>query len=335
MQAMFWDETHHALKQSVDRWVSSHLTPHVEEWEESGGFPVELYSQAADAGILGIGYPEEFGGAGGDIFHALIVCEALIRSGSPGTAVGLSSHSIAIPPILALGNTEQKQRFVPPVLGGEKIAALAITEPGAGSDVAGTRTSAVLDGDAYVLNGAKTFITSGVRADLVTVLARTGEDRHGGLSLFVVEKSTPGFTVGRPLKKMGWWASDTGELFFQDCRVPADNLLGAEGDGFIGTMANFVAERLSLAASCVSIAQLALDESVRYVQEREAFGRTLAGFQVTRHKLAEMATRTTAARAFVSTIAARHRDGEDVTSDVAMAKNAAVDACSFVTDAAV
>ncbi len=335
MQPMFWDDTHHALKAAADRWVAEHLTPHAHTWEEACSFPVEVYGQAAEAGLLGVGYPEQYGGAGGDIFHALIVCEALIRSGSPGLAAGLGSHSIAIPPILALGSEAQKQRFVPTVLAGEKIAALAITEPGAGSDVAGTRTSAVLDGDHYVVNGSKVFITSGVRADLVTTLVRTGEDRHGGLTLLVIEKDTPGFTVGKPLEKMGWWASDTGELFFQDCRVPVENRLGSEGDGFIGTMANFVAERLTLAASCVAIAQLALDESLRYVQERTAFGRTLAGFQVTRHKIAEMATRTTAARAFVSTIAARHRDDEDVTTDVAMAKNIAVDACSFVTDAAV
>jgi len=315
--------------------VSEHLTPHTEQWEEDNLFPASLYAKAGTAGILGVGYPEEAGGAGGDIFHSLIVCEALIRSGSPGTAVGLSSHSIALPPILALGTQAQKERYVAPVLAGEKIAALGITEPGAGSDVAGTRTTATRDGDHYIVNGSKTFITSGVRADYVTTLVRTSEDRHGGLTLLVIEKDTPGFSVGKPLKKMGWWASDTGELFFEDCRVPAANRLGGDGDGFVGTMVNFVAERLFLAASCVSIAQLALDQAISYVQEREAFGRTIAGFQVTRHKVAEMATRTQAARAFVSTVAARHRDGEDVTTDVAMAKNVAVDACSFVTDAAV
>jgi len=332
---MFWDDTHRALKDSVDRWVSEHLTPHAEQWEEDNLFPDSLYAKAGQAGILGVGYPEETGGAGGDIFHSLIVCEALIRSGSPGTAVGLSSHSIALPPILALGTQAQKERYVAPVLAGEKIAALGITEPGAGSDVAGTRTTATRDGDHYIVNGSKTFITSGVRADYVTTLVRTSEDRHGGLTLLVIEKGMPGFSVGKPLKKMGWWASDTGELFFEDCRVPVANRLGGDGDGFVGTMVNFVAERLFLAASCVSIAQLALDQAIAYVQEREAFGRTIAGFQVTRHRIAEMATRTQAARAFVSTVAARHRDGEDVSTDVAMAKNVAVDACSFVTDAAV
>ena len=236
---------------------------------------------------------------------------------------------------MCIRDRAQKQRFAPPVLSGQAVAALGVTEPGAGSDVAGTRTTAVRDGDHYVVNGTKTFITSGIRADLVTTLVRTGEDRHGGLTLLVIERGTPGFSVGQPLEKMGWEASDTGELFFEDCRVPVGNRLGDEGSGFIGLMVNFVAERLYLAASCVSIAQLALDTTLTYVQHREAFGKTLAGFQVTRHKLAEMATRTQGARAFVSTIAARHRDGEDVTTEVAMAKNMAVEACSFVTDAAV
>ncbi len=335
MQDLFWDDTHIALKQSVDRWVADTVRPHAAQWEADKLFPRELYKKAGDAGILGVGYPEEYGGAGGDIFHGLIIGEAMIRGGSAGTAAGLASHSIAIPPILALGSEAQKQRYIPPVLAGDQIACLGISEPGAGSDVASTRTTAVRDGDHYIVNGAKTFITSGCRADFATVLVRTSEDRHSGLTLLVIERGTPGFSTGQPLEKMGWAASDTGELFFEDCRVPVENRLSEEGSGFIGVMVNFVAERLYLACSCVAIAQLALDESLKYVQQREAFGKTLAGFQVTRHKLAQMATRTEAARAFVSTIAERHRKGEDVTCEVAMAKNVAVDACSFVADAAV
>jgi acyl-CoA dehydrogenase len=335
MQTLFWDDTHLALKQSVDRWVHDTMTPFTADWEAAKAFPIALYGQAAEAGLLGVGYPEEYGGSGGDIFHALIVCEALIRGGSPGTAAGVCSHSIALPPILAFGTQAQKLRFVPPVLSGQKIAALGITEPGAGSDVAGIRTRAVLDGDHYIVNGAKTFITSGSRADLVTTLVRTGPDRHGGLTLLVIERGTPGFSTGAPLQKMGWEASDTAELFFEDCRVPIENRLGDEGQGFLGIMVNFVAERLTLAASCVAIAQLALDRTLVYVDQREAFGRTLAGFQVTRHKLAEMATRTEAARSFVSVVAEAHRREQDVTTTVAMAKNTAADACSFVTDAAV
>lgn len=335
MLSMFWDDTHHALAESAQRWVSRHISPHAAQWEEDNLFDVGLYRAAGEAGILGVSYPETYGGAGGDMFHGLIVGEALVRGGSVGTAMGLGSHAISLPPILALGSDAQKQRWAPDVLMGRKIAALGITEPGAGSDVAGITTRAVRSGDHYIVNGAKTFITSGCRADLVVTAVRTGPERHAGVSLLVIERGTPGFTVGRPLKKMGWWASDTGELFFEDCRVPAENLLGMEGSGFLGIMANFVSERLLLACTCVAMAKMALEATDAYVKERMAFGRPLEGFQVTRHRLAEMATREAAARSFVAVVAERARRGEDVTVDVAMAKNVAVEACSFVTDAAV
>jgi len=335
MLPLFWDETHHALRESAERWVARHIAPHAEAWEEACEFPRELYREAGEAGLLGVAWPEEDGGGGGDLLHGLIVAEALIRGGSVGTAMGLGTHSIALPPIQTLGSPEQRARWVGPVLRGEKVAALAITEPGAGSDVANIRCRARRDGDHYVIDGSKTFITSGVRADLVTLAVRTGEAGYGGVSLIVVERGTPGFSVGRALRKMGWWASDTAELVFEGCRVPVENLLGQENMGFYGIMANFTNERLLLAASAVAIARLALEACQRYVREREAFGRPLWGFQVTRHRLAEMATAESAARAFVATVAERARRGEDVTSEVAMAKNAAVAACSQVTDAAV
>ena len=335
MLPLFWDPTHHALAESAGRWAERHIAPHAADWEEENAFPAGLYREAGAAGLLGAAWPEALGGGGGDVLHGLIIAEALVRGGSVGTAVGLGSHSIALPPIAALGSPEQQARWIPPVLRGEKISALAITEPGAGSDVARLRCRAVRSGDHYVVNGAKMFITSGARADLVTLAVRTGDEGYGGISLMVVERGAPGFRVGRPLKKMGWWASDTAELIFEDCRVPAANLLGEENQGFYGIMANFTHERLLLAATAVAIAKLALEASQRYVREREAFGRPLWGFQVTRHRLAEMATAEASARAFVSVVAARSRAGEDVTTEVAMAKNAAVAACSLVTDAAV
>lgn len=335
MLDLFLDETHHQLRAVADRWVDVHLRPHTEKWEEEASFPRELYAEAAAAGLIGATYPTELGGDGGDVFHGLIVTEALVRGGSVGVAVGLGSHAIALPPILNLGSEEQRRRFVPPVLRGEKIAALAVTEPGAGSDVANLRCKATREGGAYRLNGTKTFITSGVRADLVTVAARTGEPGHGGLSLFVVERGTPGFTVGRALRKMGWWASDTAELVFEDCMVPEENRIGDEDAGFYALMANFVPERLLLAAVGVAMARLALDETERYIAQREAFGRPIGNFQVIRHRIAEMATREEAARAFVATVAERHRRGEDVIDQVAMAKNHASDACQYVCDQAV
>jgi acyl-CoA dehydrogenase len=331
----FWDDTHRALKASLDGWVSENISPHAANWEDAQAMPDALFAQAGDAGVLGIGYSEEVGGSGGDIFHRLIAVESLIRGGSTGAAVTLGIHAISIPPIIALGTKEQVQEFVPPVLEGARVAALGVTEPGAGSDVAGIKTSAVRDGDHYVINGAKTFITAGTRADFITLLARTSDDPHSGLTFFIVERGTPGFSVGRNLKKMGWWASDTAELFFSDCRVPVGNRLGDEGSGFLGAMHNFANERLILAANCVAIGQLALDASIRHAKERHAFGRPIGTFQVNRHKIAEMATKLEGSRAFLSAVAARYRDGADVMVDVAMVKNHAVEMCSFVTDAAV
>ncbi len=335
MLPMFWDDTHHALAQSADRWVARHIRPHAAQWEEAGMFPRALYKAAGAAGLLGVTYPVEYGGGGGDIFHGLIVGEALVRGASVGTAMGLGSHAIALPAILALGSEALKKRLAPAIIAGEKIACLAVTEPGAGSDVAGITTRAVRQGDHYIVNGAKTFITSACRADVAVVAVRTSPDRHRGVSLLVVERGTPGFSTGAPLRKMGWWASDTGELFFEDCAVPVENRLGEEGAGFAGIMANFVGERLALAATCVAMSRLALEEAEAYVQTRMAFGRLLSGFQVTRHRLAEMATREASARAFTAVVAERARRGEDVSADVAMVKNTAAAACSFVTDAAV
>jgi acyl-CoA dehydrogenase len=229
-----------------------------------------------------------------------------------------------------MGTDEQKKRFIPPVLRGEKIAALGITEPDAGSDVASIRTRAVRDGDEYVVNGAKTFITSGCRADFVTTAVRTGGEGYGGVSLLVIETNTPGFKVARKIRKMGWNASDTAELAFEDCRVPAANLLGEEGRGFYGIMENFQYERLSLAVIAHQVAQIAYEESLKYAQTRQAFGKPLTGFQVTRHKLVDMATKITAAREFNYRLAARMQAGEDVVTEVSMAKNFACEVCDKV-----
>jgi acyl-CoA dehydrogenase len=224
---------------------------------------------------------------------------------------------------------------VRPTLRGELIAALAITEPGGGSDVASLKTKAVREGEHYVVDGSKTFITSGVRADFVTCAVRTGGEGHGGISMLVIERGTPGFLVSKKLKKMGWWASDTAELSFESCRVPVQNLIGEEGAGFYAIVANFVTERLFLAGQCVAIAELAYRESIAYAKARNAFGKPLTGFQVTRHKLADMASRLAAARALTAEVAARYVRGEESPALAAMAKNTATDMCSFVVDQAV
>ncbi len=331
----YFDESHRMLRQTVARFVEKEIKPFVEEWEEAGEFPRELYERAGELGILGVGYPEEWGGFESDVFHEVVVTEELTRSSSGGLAAGLMSHSIALPPILALGTPEQKERFIKPVLRGQKIAALGITEPGGGSDVANIRTKAVRDGDHYVVNGSKTMITSGTRADQITLAVRTGGPGHKGISLLVVETDSPGFSVSKKLRKMGWWASDTGELSFEDVRVPAENLLGGEGSGFYGIMHNFQKERLYLALMANSTAQLALEESIKYARTREAFGRALTGFQVTRHKLVDMATLVEVSREFTYRVAAKIQAGESVVKEISMAKIFSCEICDKVCHAAV
>lgn len=333
---LFETEEHAALRAQARRWAAREMAPHAHAWDVAGEFPRELYRSAAEAGLLGIGYPEEWGGNGGDLTHALVASEELVLAGhSVGAVVGLGSHGIALPPILNLGTPEQKQRYVTPTLRGESISALAITEPGGGSDVANLRTTAKRDGDHYVVSGEKTFITSGCRADFVVAAVRTGGASHAGISLLVIDRGTPGFEVSGKLDKMGWRASDTAILSFDGCRVPVANLIGAENAGFLAIVMNFVNERVYLAAQCVAISELAYREAQRYAKEREAFGKNLAGFQVIRHKLADMASRIAAARALTAEVAVRSARGENPAGLAAMAKNTATDACSFVVDQAV
>jgi len=327
----YFDDTHRMVRDTVRSFVQREILPYVNDWEEAGEFPRELYKKAAEAGILGIGAPEKWGGSGEDVFMKVAACEEMVRCTSGGVGASLGSLDIGLPPVWKWGSEALQEKVVPPVLAGDKIAALAVTEPGGGSDVANLRTRAVRDGDHYVVNGSKTFITSGVRADYYTVAVRTGDPGFGGISLLLVEKDTPGFTVGRKLKKMGWWASDTAELFFEDCRVPAENLIGAENGGFFCIMSNFQMERLILAVTANMTAQVALDEAMAYAREREAFGRPIAGFQVTRHKLAEMATQVAVSREFTYRVAARLANGEDCVLDVSMAKNQATQCADRVT----
>ena len=332
----YFNETHGMVRDTMRRFVSEAVKPHIDAWEEAGGFPREVYQQAGSLCLLGIGHPTEFGGSGEqDVFLKVAASEELMRSGSGGFVASLGSLDIGLPPVWRTGSDALKASVVPQVLAGEKIIALAITEPSGGSDVANLKTRAVRDGDHYVVNGSKTFITSGARADYYTVAVRTGEAGFGGVSLLLIEKGTPGFTVGRNLKKMGWWASDTAELFFQDCRVPVENLLGPENSGFFTIMANFQAERLSLAIMAYMTAQLALEQCLAYVKERTTFGKPLSKHQVIRHKLAEMATQVNVAREYTYRCAARMQAGESAIAEVSMAKNFATSVSTMVTDEAV
>ncbi|MFW4566817.1 acyl-CoA dehydrogenase family protein, partial [Pseudomonas aeruginosa] len=299
---------------------------------EAEEFPRELYLKAGAAGILGIGYPEAYGGScEGDLFAKVAASEELMRCGSGGLVAGLGSLDIGLPPVVKWARPEVRERVVPAVLRGEKIMALAVTEPSGGSDVANLKTRAVRDGDHYRVSGSKTFITSGVRADYYTVAVRTGGEGFAGISLLLVEKGTAGFSVGRKLKKMGWWASDTAELFFDDCRVPAENLIGVENAGFACIMANFQSERLALAVMANMTAQLALEESLRWAREREAFGKPIGKFQVLRHRLAEMATQLEVSREFTYRQAAKMAAGKSVIKEISMAKNFATDVADRLT----
>ncbi|MGK5519917.1 acyl-CoA dehydrogenase family protein [Micromonospora sp. URMC 107] len=321
------------LRELTRAFVTREVLPHLDDWERAGEVPRELHATAAKLGLLGIGFPEAVGGSGGDLLDSIIVTEEVIRSGgSSGLVAALFTHGIALPHIVASGDAELIDRYVRPTLAGTTIGALAITEPDGGSDVASIRTHARRDGDHYVVNGSKTYITSGVRADFVTTAVCTLPPGTGALTLLVIEKGTPGFTVGRRLEKLGWHCSDTAELSFVDARVPVANRVGAEDTAFLAIMQNFAAERLSLATQAYAIAQRSVELAVRWCRDRSTFGRPLASRQLVRHRLAEMHTRAEAARAYVHQVAARVAAGEPVVTEVAMAKNVAVAACAEVVD---
>ncbi|MDX9673795.1 MULTISPECIES: acyl-CoA dehydrogenase family protein [unclassified Pseudomonas] len=332
----YFDPSHQMVRDSVRRFVEREILPDIDGWEEAESFPRELYLKAGAAGILGIGYPQALGGSHeGDLFAKIAASEELMRCGSGGLVAGLGSLDIGLPPIVKWARPEVRERVVPPVLSGEKISALAVTEPGGGSDVANLQTRAVRDGDVYRVSGSKTFITSGVRADFYTVAVRTGAPGFGGISLLLIEKGTPGFSVGRQLKKMGWWASDTAELFFDDCRVPVGNLIGAENMGFACIMGNFQSERLALALMANMTSQLALEEALNWAREREAFGKPIGKFQVIKHRLAEMATALEVSREFTYRQAAKMAAGQSVIKEISMAKNVATDTSDRITSDAV
>ncbi|MPZ61517.1 MAG: acyl-CoA dehydrogenase [Propionibacteriales bacterium] len=327
---------HDALRETVRGFTEREIVPHLDEWESSGDVPRDLHRAAAKLGLIGIGFPEDVGGSGGDLTDVVAATEAFCESGaSSGLLAALFTSGIAVPHMAAAGSPELVDRFVRPTLAGDLVGALAVTEPDGGSDVASIRTRARRDGDHYIVNGAKTFITSGARADFVTTAVRTGEPGHAGISLLVVEKGTPGFTVVRRLDKMGWHCSDTAELSYTDVRVPAANLVGEENSGFRLLMEQFVAERISLAVHAYGIAQRCLDLTHDYVRMRETFGRPLVSRQVVRHQLTEMYRRIDVARTYTREVAGRHAAGEPQVAQACLAKNTAVEACDYVVHRAV
>jgi acyl-CoA dehydrogenase len=332
----FLTDERQVLQASARTFVEREVAPYLQEWEDAGEIPRALHLAAAKAGLLGLGFPEDAGGEGGDLLDATAMQEAFFEAGgSSGLAAGLFTHGIALPHLVANGSADLVDRYARPTLAGELIGSLAVTEPGGGSDVAGIRATAVRDGEHYVINGAKTFITSGVRADFVTTAVRTGEPGHAGISLIVVDKGTPGFTVDRSLRKMGWHCSDTAELSYVDVRVPVSNLIGEENSGFYQIAEQFVVERIGLAVHAYGIASRSLALTAAYARERETFGKPLIANQVVRHKLVEMRRLVEVARTYTREVAARHVAGENVIAEACLAKQTAVEACEAVVDQAV
>src|SRR5215207_2069111 len=316
-----FNEEHEALRESIHSFVTKEIAPHAEEWEETT-FPDSIFPRMGELGFLGLDKPEEYGGQGGDYFTALVLAEEIVNARSGGTSMGVAVHTdMAMPPILAFGTEEQKQEWVVPAIRGEKILCLGITEPDAGSDVSAIKTRAVRDGDEYVINGSKTYITNGHRADAIVLVTKTDPDAgYDGFTLFLVPMDAPGVIREKKLQKLGMHASDTALLAFQDVRVPASAALGQVGKGFYHIMWELQGERMIGAAGAVAAAQNVFDRTLQYAQERTAFGRPISKFQVTRHKFAEMATKIETARQLVYTTAWRFANGEYPVREISMAK---------------
>lgn len=331
----FYDESHEAFRDQLRRFVAREIEPQVDAWDEAGTFPRELYRKASAVGLLQANFPEELGGVPGNRFYSIIINQELARCGAGGICAGLLSHTLALPPIVRFGSEALRQSIVPGVLSGDRIAALAVTEPTGGSDVANLRTTARRKDDGFVINGEKTFITCGMRADHITVAVRTGGPGFGGISLIAVDTNNPGLSRIPIERKMGWWASDTATLYFQDCYVPADRLIGEENSGARYVLTTFNEERLGLAASAIGFSQLAYNEAVAYAKTRETFGKRLIQHQVIRHKLVDMKQRIDAAQALLEIVAWRMDHNIDSIAELCLLKNQASQTMAFCASEAV
>lgn len=334
IRSPYYTAEHDAFRETVRRFVMREIEPYASEWDEAGSFPRELYKKAAAIGLLQLGFPEAYGGVPCDRFFRLIAAQELARAGAGGISASLNSHSIGAPPIARFGSDDLKMRVLPQILSGDKISALAITEPDAGSDVAAIRTTARREGDHYIVRGQKTFITSGMRADYISVAVRTGGSGMGGISLLLMEGDAAGLSR-TPLKKMGWWASDTATLHFDDVRVPAGNLLGAENGGFKVIMSNFNDERMGLAYGANGFARVATEDAIAYARDRRTFGQLLIKHQVIRHKLVDMLQRVEATQAMIEATAWRLDQGEVSVPTLCMLKNQATQTMAFCASEAV
>jgi acyl-CoA dehydrogenase len=320
MNNIYTTPEHELLREQVDRFITREVEPYAAAWEETGCVPRDVLRKMGDAGLFGLMYESEYGGAEADALTNLVFAEALSQSTFGGFIITVLVHTdMASPHLHHAGSAAQKAKYLPGVISGECITAVAISEPGAGSDVAGMRTTARRDGDDWVINGTKMYITNGVHANVYFVAAKTGTARHD-MSIFIVEKGTPGFTVGRALKKTGWLSSDTAELIFDNVRIPAGNLLGEEGKGFYSVMKNFQTERIALGAMAVGHCTRALELTLDHVRQRQAFGATLWDKQTIRHRIAMLDAKTRAARQFMYHCAWSVTQGHDIVQEVSMLK---------------
>ncbi|MEB1809267.1 MAG: acyl-CoA dehydrogenase family protein [Bacillaceae bacterium] len=337
MSHWIFTEEHEMFRKAVSKFVEKEVKPNVEQWEKDGEVPRSLYQRMGELGYLGIKFPEQYGGGGLDIITEAVLIEELAKCGSGGIGASIGAHTgIAMTNIWKYGNDEQKQKYLVPGIKGDAISALAITESGGGSDVSAMKTTAKKDGDGYILNGSKTFITNGVNADYVIVAAKTQEEPvHKNISLFIVETSSEGYSVGKKLKKLGWRSSDTGELFFDNVRVPKKNLIGEENNGFQYIMQNFQFERISMALGSVGLGELALEDTKKYSKERIQFGQPLSNFQVLRHKMVDMAVDIEKARSIAYRALYLYDKGEDCVTEATMAKAFTAEMIRRVTDQAV
>ncbi len=320
MNQYFFTEEHELFRQSIRAFLEKEVRPNIEQWEEDGSIPREIYKRFGEMGFMGATFPEKYGGMGLDTFYSVVYTEEMVRMNSSGFSTSIGAHAgLALAHMNAEGTEAQKQKYLVTGLKGELIGCLAITEPGGGSDVASLTTKAVRDGDHFVINGSKTFISNGVLSDYIVAAVRTGGPGAKGVSMVIIDRDTPGVSA-TALKKLGWHASDTGEIAFDNVRVPVENLLGEENKGFFYIMQHFASERLGMALIGVAQAQLAIDLAIKYMAEREAFGRPISKFQVLRHRIAQLSSEVMANRAFVYTLYRRFEDGDYIIKEAAMAK---------------
>lgn len=333
MEILNYTEEHRIFRDSLRRFLEKEITPHVEEWEEAGIVPREAWKKMGEQGYLAMGVPEEYGGPGADFLYSVIVTEEMTRTNHSGLAAALHSD-IIVPYIQSFASEEQKHKYLPGCVSGDIITAVAMTEPNAGSDLAGMKTTAIEQGDEIILNGQKTFISNAINADLVVLAARDPhtEDPHRAVDLYLVEAGTPGFEKGKQIKKVGWHSQDTGELFFNDCRIPKENRLGEKGSGFLKLMLKLQQERLVCAIGAVAGAEYMLELTIRYCKERTAFGKPLSKFQNTQFEIVEMATEVRLGRTFIDKLVADHMEGKEIVVDVSMAKYWTTEMASRVAD---